>query len=267
MREFPLHKLAIPYNATMFTYDLLCGSSPYINWLYGTMAQCLRTIYHEGVPLHKVTIRNNCTMFTYDLPCGSSPYINWLYGTMPQCLRTNLPCLREFPLHKLTIRYNGTMFTYDLPCGSSPYINWLYGTMPQCLRTIYHAVVPLTLTIRYNAIMFTYDLPCGSSPSINWLYGTMPQCLRTIYHPGVPLTLLYRKLFTIYGTIDYTVQWCNVYVRFTMREFPLHKLTIRYNGTMFTYDLPCGSSPYINWLYGTMPRCLRTIYHAAVPLT
>ena len=160
--------------------------------------------------------------------------------------------MREFPLHKLTIRYNGTMFTYDLPCGSSPYINWLYGTMPQCLRTIYHAVVPLTfpihtmpqclrrqfplheltttitmrefplhkLTIRYNATMFTYDLPCGSSPYINWLYGTMVH---------------------------------NVYVQFTMREFPLHKLTIRYNGTMFTYDLPCGSSPYINWLYGTMP--------------
>ena len=239
MREFPLHKLTIRYNATMFTYDLPCGSSPYINWLYGTMAQCLRTIYHEGVPLHKVTIRNNCTMFP----------------------------MREFPLHKLTIRYNATMFTYDLPCGSSPYI-WLYGTMPQCLRTIYHAGVPLwhkltytmrtiairynvyvrftmrefplhKLTIRYNATMFTYDLPCGSSPYI-----------------------------------DYTVD--NVYVRYH------GTMTIRY--TMFTYDLPCGSSPYINWLYGTMPqRTMRQfplhklmftynlpcgIYHAVrVPLT
>ena len=123
MREFPLHKLTIRYNATMFTYELPCGSSPYINWLYGTMAQCLRTIYHASSPYINyytaMTIRYNATMFTYDLP-------------------------REFPLHKLTIRYNGTMFTYDLPCGSSPYINWLYGTMPQCLRTIYHAGVPLT---------------------------------------------------------------------------------------------------------------------------
>ena len=195
MREFPLHKLTIRYNATMFTYDLPCGSSPYINWLYGTMAQCLRTIYHEGVPLHKVTIR--------------------IYNVY----------MREFPLHKLTIRYNGTMFTYDLPCGSSPYKNWLYGTMPQCLRTIYHAGVPL------------------------WLYGT----------------IVYVR-FTVPLTNDYTVQCHNVYVRFTMREFPLHKLTIRYNATMFTYDLPCGSSPYINWLYGTMPQCLRTIYHAGVPL-
>ena len=164
--------------------------------------------------------------------------------------------MREFPLHELTIRYNGTMFTYDLPCGSSPYINWLYDTMPRCLRTIYHAAVPLTsidytvqwhnlyarftmrefplhkLAIPYNATMFTYDLLCGSSPYIN-----------------------------------YTVQCHKVYVRFTMREFPLHKLTIRYNAKMFTYDLPCGSSPYINWLYGTMVQCLRTTYHAGVPLT
>ena len=164
MREFPLHKLPIRYNATMFTYDLQCGSSPYINWLYGTMVQCLRTIYHAGDPLawidYTVQWHNVYVRFT----------------------------MREFPLHKLTIRYNAKMFTYDLPCGSSPYINWLYGTMPQCLRTIYHAVVPLTLTIRYNAIMFTYDLPCGSSPYINWLYGTMPRCLRTIYNAAVPLT-------------------------------------------------------------------------------
>ena len=171
MRQFPLHKLTIRYNGAMFTYNLPCGSSPYINWLYGTMPQCLRTIYHAGVPLtfdytvqcgsspynvyvrftmrefplHKLTIRYNATMFTYDLPCGSSPYINWLYGTMAQCLRTIYPLMRynassPFPLHKLTIRYNA-----------------------QCLRTIYHAVVPLTLTIRYP-------------------------CLRTIYHAGVPLT-------------------------------------------------------------------------------
>ena len=184
MREFPLHKLTIRYNATMFTYDLQCGSSPYINWLYGTMVQCLRTIYHAWVPLawidYTVQWHNVYVRFT----------------------------MREFPLHKLTIRFNATMFTYDLPSGSSLYINWLYGTMPQCLRTIYHAVVPLTLTIRYNATMFTYDLPCGSSPYI-----------------------------------DDKVQWCNVYVRLTMREFPLHKLTIRYNATMFTYDLQCGSSP------------------------
>ena len=127
MREFPLHKLARPYNAKMFTYDFLCGSFPYINWLFGTMAQCLRTIYHAGVPLawidYTVQWHNVYVRFT----------------------------MREFPLHKLTIRYNATMFTYDLPCGSSPYI-------------------------------------------------------------------------------DYTVQCHNVYVRFTMREFPLHKLTIRYNG-------------------------------------
>ena len=186
-------------------------------------------------PLHKLTIRYNATMFTYDLPCGSSPCIDYAVQLYNVYVRFTM---REFPLHKLVIRYNATMFTYDLPCGSSPYINWLYGTMPRCLRTIYHAAVPLTwidytvqwhnvyvrftmrefplhkLAIRtYNATMFTYDLPCGSSPYINWLYGTMAQCLRT-----------------------------NVYVRFTMREFPLHKLTIRYNGTMFTYDLPCGSS-------------------------
>ena len=187
MRELPLHKLTIRFNATMFTYDLPSGSSP----------------------LHKLTIRYNATMFTYDLPCGSSPYIDYTVQCHYVFVRFTM---REFPLHKLTIRYNATMFTYDLQCGSSPYINWLYGTMVQCLRTIYHAGVPLA-----------------------W--------------------------------IDYTVQWHNVYVRFTMREFPLHKLTIRYNAKMFPYDLPCGSSPYINWLYGTMPQCLRTIYHAVVPLT
>ena len=149
MREFPLHKLTIRYNGTMFTYDLPCGSSPYINWLYGTMPQCLRTIYHGSSPYTKLTIRYSGTMFTYDLPCGSSPYINWLYGTMR---------------YNVYVRF--TML--DIPCGSSPYINWLYGTMvPPCLRTIYHPV---------------------SSPYINWLYGTMAQCLRTIYHAGVPLT-------------------------------------------------------------------------------
>ena len=211
MRQFPLHKLTIRYNA-MFTYnavspyDLPCGSSPYINWLYGTMPQCLQCVRLYGTwvqclragvplawnytvqchkvyvrftmrefPLHKLTIRYNAKMFTYDLPCGSSltsiDYtVQWhnLYARFT---------MREFPLHKLTIRYNGAMFTYDLPCGSSPYIpfyvhlpcgNWLYGTMAQCLRTIY--------------------VRCGSSPYINWLYGTMAQCLRTIYHAGVPLT-------------------------------------------------------------------------------
>ena len=165
MREFPLHKLTIRYNATMFTYDLLRGSSPYINWLYGTMAQCLRTIYHEGVPLHKVTIRNNCTMFTYNLPCVSS--LAWIDYTVQWHNVYVRITVWEFPLHKLTIRYNAIMFTYDLTCGSSPYINWLYGTI---------------------STMFTYDLSCGSSPYINWLYGTMPQCLRTIYHAWVPLT-------------------------------------------------------------------------------
>ena len=164
--------------------------------------------------------------------------------------------MREFPLHKLTIRYNATMFTYDLPCGSSPYIDYTVQCHNVYVRFTMREFPLHKLTIRYNATMFTYDLPCGSSPYINWLYGTMVQCLRTIYHAGVPL-----------AWIDYTVQWHNVYVRFTMREFPLHKLTIRYNATMFTYDLPCGSSPYINWLYGTMPQCLRTIYHAGVPLT
>ena len=203
MREFPLHKLPIRYNATMFTYDLQCGSSPYINWLYGTMVQCLRTIYHAWVPLAWIDYTGQ----------WHNVYVRFT--------------MREFPLHKLTIRYNAKMFTYDLRCGSSPYIKWLYGTMAQSLRTIYH-------------------LPCGRSPYINW---HTVNCL----------------LYNAYN--DYTVHGCNVYVRFTMREFPLHKLTIRYNGTMFTYDLPCGSSPYINWLYDTMPRCLRTIYHAAVPLT
>ena len=195
----------------MFTYDLPCGSSPYINWLYGTV-QCHNVYVRITVwefPLHKLTIRYNGTMFTYDLPCGSSPYINWLYGTMPQCLRTiyhavvpltltirynaimftyDLPC-GSSPSHKLTIRYNATMFTYDLPCGSSPYINWLYGTMHNVYVRFTMREFPLhKLTIRYNATMFTYDLPCGSSPYINWLYGTMAQCLRTIYHAGVPLT-------------------------------------------------------------------------------
>ena len=150
--------------------------------------------------------------------------------------------MREFPLHKLTIRYNATMFTYDLPCGSSPYINWLYGTMVQCLRTIYHAWVPLAwidYTVQWHNVYVRF---------------TMRE------FPLHKLTIRYNA---------------NVYVRFTMREFPinLHKLTIRYNGTMFTYDLSCGSSPYykltytVQWLYGTMPQCLRTIYHAGVPLT
>ena len=210
MREFPLHKLDIWCNAAMFTYDLPCGSSPYINWLYGTVAQCLRTIYHAGVPL---TLNIDNTVQCHNV------YVRFT--------------MREFPLHKLTIRYNAIMFTYDLPCGSSLYINWLYGTMAQC---------------------FTYDLPCGSSPYINWLYRTMPQCLRTIYYAGVPLTL----------TIRYNAD--NVYVRFTMREIPLHKLTIRYNATMFTYDLLCGSSPYIDYTV-QLRQCLRTIYHAGVPLT
>ena len=218
----------------MFTYDLTCGSSPYINWLYGTIA----------------------TMFTYDLPCGSSPYINCLYGTMVQCLHTiyhaGVPLawidyteqwhnlyvrliMREFPLQKVAIPNNATMFTYDLLCVSSPYINWLFGTMAQCLRTIYHAGVPLhKVTIRNN---------CHNV----YLRFTMRE---------FPL----NKLNIRYNCHD-------VYVRFTMRQFPLHKLTIWYNAAMFTYDLPCGSSPCINWLYGTMAQCLRTIYHAGVPLT
>ena len=177
MREFPLHKLTIRYNATMFTYDLQCGSSPYINWLYGTMVQCLRTIYHAWVPLawidYTVQWHNVYVRFT----------------------------MREFPLHhKLT--------------------------------TVYHAAVPLAW-IDNTGAMFTYDLPCGSSPYINWLYGTIPQCLRTIYYAGVPL-----------AWIDYTVQWHNVYVRFIMREFP-----------------------YIKWLYGTIVQCFLMIFHAGVPLT
>ena len=153
MREFPLHKLVIRYNF----HDV------YVRF---TMRQ---------FPLHKLTYMVQCR----------NVYVQFT--------------MREFPLHELTIRNNGTIYTYDLPCGSSPYINWLDRTMPKCLRTIYL---------------------CGSFPL--------------------------HKLTN-------TVQWCNVYVQFTMREFPLHKLTIRYNTTMFTYDLPCGSSPYIKWLYGTIP--------------
>ena len=150
-------------------------------------------------PLHKLTIRYNATMFTYDLPCGSSPYIDYTVQCHNVYVRFTM---REFPLHKLTIRYNVyvRMFTY----------NDTMREFPLHKLVLYVRTIPLTLTIRYNAI---------------------------------------------------------VYVRFTMREFPLHKLTIRYNATMFTYDLPCGSSPYINWLYGTMVQCLRTIYHAGVPLT